>query len=202
MPRSSNARFDENGFAEAVRDIEQLFMQLQDGTNDLNAEAQAVDADTPEGDGGGGGDDTSTATALRGFQYSNNAPIVLAGTTPLVGMSLAGFDSLGGFSPSSATFTAPFDGVYSFELLGYISWTTTLAARVGLALNPINSAPMYSDIPTLTTAGSSTFAVSGIRPLVAGETVTLQAAIVGGFLSAGVWDAPGNFTVWYLGPTA
>jgi hypothetical protein len=203
MPFSTNAPFNERGYAEVLRDIEYHQLKIQElfkaaGINDgdLNpGGGQGVSQDIAD-DSWGSPPDTADADAVKGLLYTANmAAGPFAWTVPsgLFNADYLGYDDLGGWDPTASAaasvWTAPSDGVYAIDIQAYITLAgATVGQLINLVVDAVSSFKGQNP-PGITirdlraahlAADSLALRVSLTRPFLAGDTVTAYITMAGG----------------------
>ncbi len=140
MPFSTNAPFNDKGHAEVLRDIEQLYLKLQelfDAAGDLNpGGGKPVSQDNADDGLGTGTADDSAATVVGAFvelKVSGTQTVASPSTVPVTNFTTANPNSsLAGWSSGAGTFTAPADGVYLFAISASFSGSTPYLGYLGI----------------------------------------------------------------------
>lgn len=212
MPISTNAPFNEFGHAQILRDIEQLYLKLQElnnsnlindqpgtqGSGDLNpGGGSQTSQQVPQDAWGSHNQQGAAAGSLEGLNYgagggSQNVTHGASGVAlTIMGSQFA--DTLGGWNPATGIFTAPTAGLYLITI-SLLVQTDGLGGYLYLDIGP---SLVDAVAPSPTKAGVGAFATlsyAGVFWLEAGQAVALQLGSTAGAATLNA-TGPGNLGI-------
>jgi hypothetical protein len=215
MPQSTNAPFNEFGYSMVLRDIETLYIKLQElnnsnlindqvgtqGSGDLNPGGGSQTSQRVPQDAWGNSNQPGAAAAgsLAGLNYAASGSQNVAHGASGVALTCMGnqfADTLGGWNPATGLFTAPVAGLYLITISLFVE-TDGLGGYLYLDIGP-GMVDAVAPSPTKASPGAfATLCYAGAFFLAAGQTVALQLGSTAGAatLTAG---GPANLSITRL----
>lgn len=187
MPISTNAPFNNLGHTMVLRDIEQLWLSIQDLQTSLGAQpsgdlnpggGQQASQQVPDSTASGtptdsGSASTGPAFGASGLCSGTAATTFITASSPYIDTD-AGWDG-------AHTFTAPASGVYRISCTAAVNLFGSGGDVFGVTLRTWINASTFFDLPTFLTIqfgqANAALTFTGVYPLTAGDTTYWQIAL-------------------------